>query len=481
MALSWHKGSCHIAYWNKAVAVNEWKPNKEYKPGDIVYTNAKEYGYGWYQSFTSWSMCMFKHTSNESNKPQPLETFSDLIADIVVDIEILLYEYFKGFTKSIASILIDYCYKQNKYWWNGCIAWRLLDPHASNSCGNLVSGINSQQCVQCGLFDFNKFKLTAASNLKVGMWVLASFGLDGIPHKITHISAGRIKFLALNGKSSPEICGGSETQYHALDVDTLDVKTQNKIRMECEKFNSSNNFGAIIKISKGSNLIERINNRILMNEDKNEIIMNEKSVYFDIKVLNKPTQKKIAVSNLMKRNFNEDMNDLIDACFGINKQQFEENMNIKLGNNICVWCLYQNYDLNQNLLCGLVWRKVGVVSSKLKMFEIIFLSTFENVRFQKYGQLMHKKIEIFCRQNCIDIMAVAAVPKHGISFWKSNGFKEYVMSDGNIVESEKKKEKKGWDWYRRNNCKIDEKTIAQYLKSNMLVFCDTPLYAKLVL
>ena len=73
---------------------------------------------------------------------------------------------------------------------------------------------------------------------------------------------------------------------------------------------------------------------------------------------------------------------------------------------------------------------------------------------------MAKQIEHYCLSNGYDLMAVAAVPHHGESFWKSNGYKMQVEAAGN----------------ESNERMISAK--AAWLRSNMLVFDDTPLYAK---
>ena len=83
---------------------------------------------------------------------------------------------------------------------------------------------------------------------------------------------------------------------------------------------------------------------------------------------------------------------------------------------------------DKELLCGLIWRYVNgqtqsVNETKL-MFEVLFLSTYEHVRYNHYGQKMVKEIELYCIANNYDLISVAAVPGHGESFWASNGFEE---------------------------------------------------------
>merc|ERR1712096_581343 len=126
-----------------------------------------------------------------------------------------------------------------------------------------------------------------------------------------------------------------------------------------------------------------------------------------------------------------DMNDLIDACFNIKKDEFEKSTGVELGDQVRVWCMYEQSDLNQNALCGLVWRQVSVKRSALLMFEILFLATLEHVRHQRYGQRMYCAIERFCLQNCFDLISVAAVPEQGIGFWESNDFTDFTWDSHN--------------------------------------------------
>ena len=75
---------------------------------------------------------------------------------------------------------------------------------------------------------------------------------------------------------------------------------------------------------------------------------------------------------------------------------------------------------------------------------------------------MVEHIEFFVRKHCFNCVSVAAVPRHGVGFWVKNGFEQYVDENGTIA--------------------IDRPSMnahdALFLKLNMLVFLDTPLFAK---
>eukprot|EP00483_Globobulimina_turgida_P013524 UN13549 len=165
------------------------------------------------------------------------------------------------------------------------------------------------------------------------------------------------------------------------------------------------------------------------------------------------------------------MKPLIKACvenkkiFIYKSLVYDTDVEINIGDTN-IWALYD--DMNgkeEELLCALIWRyvhgKTTNVNSTRLMFETLFLSTYEHVRFNHYGKQMVKEIELYCIANGYDLMSVAAVPGHGEKFWASNGF----QLEHCAAENDDKKDKSG-----RN----------EWLRNNMLVFDDTPLYAKYV-
>merc|ERR1712083_1145075 len=133
-----------------------------------------------------------------------------------------------------------------------------------------------------------------------------------------------------------------------------------------------------------------------------------------------------------------------------------------------IWALYSRDKGNEGeLLCALIWRWINGETVKVNrtrlMFEILFLATSENNRFNHYGQQMVRYIEVYCRANNYDLMAVAAVPVHGVAFWTANGFEMKHAAPSMVEADDDKKEEKKRDIF---------------LANNMLVFDDTPLFAK---
>ncbi len=82
---------------------------------------------------------------------------------------------------------------------------------------------------------------------------------------------------------------------------------------------------------------------------------------------------------------------------------------------------------------------------------------------------MVRHIEMYCRANNYDLMAVAAVPVHGVAFWTSNGFKMK-----HAAPTAQEPEDDGQEHRRRG--KLRKRDV--FLAVNMLVFDDTPLFAK---
>eukprot|EP01083_Nonionella_stella_P283375 964467_1 len=168
--------------------------------------------------------------------------------------------------------------------------------------------------------------------------------------------------------------------------------------------------------------------------------------------------EKQKIYNLLTRNFNKSMKSLIKAGVENNKtfvySRGTKRVKVYVGDT-SVWTLY-SVDGEEELLCALVWRYVHAKTNRYVhaevtklMFEVLFVSTYEHVRFNHYGQEMVKHMELYCIANGYDLMSVAAVPGHGEAFWQSNGFKDSANTATN-----------------------------HFLRNNMLVFDDTPLYAK---
>ena len=67
--------------------------NQTYAAGDLVFVDADAQGMPWDMEFVQWSMCMQQHTSDASNKPRQSQIFSDLISDIIPQLEDVLLEH----------------------------------------------------------------------------------------------------------------------------------------------------------------------------------------------------------------------------------------------------------------------------------------------------------------------------------------------------------------------------------------------------
>ena len=248
-------------------------------------------------------------------------------------------------------------------------------------------------------------------------------------------------------------------------------------------YNIPNKFSTTITINKDTGQLERnvVNENENKSDDKSEIDT-IKSVP-DTLFLNDNIMddlKKSKICNLLCRNFNPSMKDFIKCCVdGGGEYKWNNDNTVKL-DNVRLWALYGDYNQN-DLLCALLWRTVMSPDDKwpsIIMFEVLFLSTSEHVRYQHYGQEMVKRIMAFCRSNCYDIVSVAAVPRHGISFWSNNGF-EMKYDPTNRYKDDGKVKKKGNSdryiaWENGNNMK----KFIQFMKDNMLKFQDTPLFAK---
>eukprot|EP01084_Bolivina_argentea_P262438 443791_1 len=355
-----------------------------------------------------WSMCMQTHTSTLQSKPNRHATFSDLLLEIIPALESHL-------VPQIAQIVIDYAYLPNEYWWNGC---------------NTILNKNK-----------TRYWLNKVPN---------SFDID--EHKFIKESCG--KLVCLESTYQCKEC------YHSIEHNN--DATINK------------QYGAIIKFNKEQVIRQS----------------GPKTVYdklYDI-VLQKGIQsnyQKKQIRNLLWRNFNDSMAPLIEALLETNpnKHAFVEKFKIRNLNesNIGIWSLYNKS--KTEILCALIWRCIrGQIEScnchinysgngeTCVMFEVLFLSTSEHVRHQKIANEMVKRIEVFARLNCYDIISVAAVPNQGISFWSQNAFETFVFQNEPVIKFD---ENIGYVTKRNR--------IRQFIQRNMLVFNDTPLLVKVLL
>eukprot|EP01084_Bolivina_argentea_P077649 140886_1 len=222
-------------------------------------------------------------------------------------------------------------------------------------------------------------------------------------------------------------CGNLQIGYG----DSLCKKCRNKKLGTFDNISTYNyNGGAIIKIDKDTNDATRLivsDNKQDDNENNKMILKTKKNLVFNKNV--NSSVKKQKIFNLLKRNFNKAMEPIIfDCCLKKDKVSVIVNKKkIEIG-NVNIWALYGDKNENE-LLCGLIWRSVAAtIKEKIKknglMFEVLFLSTSEHVRHEAYGIEMVRKIYNYAIANCYDIISVAAVPNHGMSFWEKNGLKK---------------------------------------------------------
>eukprot|EP01084_Bolivina_argentea_P181310 313146_1 len=423
------KGRGYRYYNTENKEIKIWVEDRDFQAGDIAVFgckgwNGNQYSYenamivqNIWNGYEYWAMCMKQHKSNKDNKLEMDQIFEDLVINLIPDIRLILVDHVSGFLE-LSQIIINYCYSTNKFWWIGCHTEKEINQYKTNR--KLLCHINHMR-ERCG-------------NLSVG------------------ISSSQCKLCLFK------------------------TKTLNKDIMN----------GSIIKLDKNSGNVSRIINK----KSDIKIINNYENVILKKQITSNSQIEQIY--NLLSRNFNNEMNGLIECC--MNKQNIFKYMNsnheivIDIGNNINLWALYSN---TNELLCALIWRSVdGVYTTKswkwsssegseitilphnFVMFETLFLSTFENVRYEHYGYEMVKRIELYARSNCIDILSVAAVPGHGVKFWSKNGFEEIYDNKKCLNKSLKR---------YGNDDKTDNVVAKQFdawILNNMLVFEDTPLFVK---
>ena len=236
---------------------------------------------------------MQPHRSDDSNKPRPLEIFSDLISDVVPQIEAVLMAHLKGFTTSILSTLLSFCYARNAFWWNGCSAYRALNPRAMKSCGNLVSGMSAaNECRLCSLLSVSRFTLTLVTKLKAGDWIMREGfrrSRGGIPQRILSATPAqrsdwvKLELARATGRSvTGSFSCSDKRSFLALPADQVDERRL-QIKEECG--NLSHKMGAMIKLSKESNVQREFvkeNDEPTTSDDAN------RNVFVDREVLSKP-------------------------------------------------------------------------------------------------------------------------------------------------------------------------------------------------
>eukprot|EP01084_Bolivina_argentea_P253295 425415_1 len=413
--------------------VKAWAQNRQFEAGDVVMFNVSDR----YRS---------KHRPLRSihggDKPKELdyETTGDNI-----DSKLYSYEY-----------------------WAMC-----MKQHISNSHNKLTI----EQI-------FNDLVVNIASDIKYILIDYVSGFNDELSHIIISYCYSTNEFwwsgCRKNNKSNVISWGGQKCGNLSYGTNSTKCKL---CLMKNNTINKDIEHGTVIKLDKNTGNVSRVIDKQFIVDSNNY-----KNVILETQITS--SNKRQQIYNLLTRNFNNSMKRLIECCMN-GQCMFEYVINdkqvmIDIGNDVYVWGLYNNMN---EILCGLIWRKVnGVYTTQtwtfssntekmnllphnFSMFEVLFLSTFENVRYEHYGEEMVKRIELYARQNCFDIISVAAVPGHGVGFWTRNGFEQIYDEKKCLCVERKNTRDKRWGL-----------TISQqfdgWILKNMLVFDDTPLFAK---
>ena len=418
-----YKGFVSLEYATHKREIQEWSKGTQYTQGEIVYQDISDpndihYDDSWYTHLGLWSVCMKDHIADDSNMPHDDEIFTDIVIDLIPHIQLLLIKHVQGFNTYLAGLVTNFAYKTNDFWWNGCAGGRA--KRISPSWSGCGNLVASLDGKYC-----KKCKIAKNTDLK-----------DNIPYNIG-IKIGST--ISMN-----------------KDTRQLERNIVNENKSEDEAENQN----------------EEITKTLFLNDNvRNDL-------------------KKLKIFNLFCRNFNPSMKGLIKCCIeGDQEWIYDDGSSsngkhtVKLG-DVRIWALYNDYNQNE-LLCALIWRTVMNDDAELYsllMFEVLFLSTSEHVRYQHYGQEMVKRIIAFCRSNCYDIITVAAVPRHGVAFWKNNGFEMKYDPTGKYKDDDKKKtkKKKQDNGYRYSEWEHGhrETGFIGFMRDNMLKFQDTPLFAK---
>eukprot|EP01084_Bolivina_argentea_P032079 59346_1 len=136
----------------------EWRIDILYKKGDIVCIDPEMRDYRRrgnalvIDKFVLWAMCMKDHISSELNQPQEGDIFTDLVSNNTLFFRIYLIEYITGWSIELSNTIINYCYKTNAFWWNGC--GKLSFGRAE--CGYLVHRDYVKYCRACAYNKWDK-------------------------------------------------------------------------------------------------------------------------------------------------------------------------------------------------------------------------------------------------------------------------------------------------------------------------------------
>jgi len=111
------------------------------------------------------------------------------------------------------------------------------------------------------------------------------------------------------------------------------------------------------------------------------------------------------------------------------------------------------------------------------MLEVLFLATREDMAHTKVAEEVVDRLLTFAHAETFNVVSVAAVPAQGVAFWSKNGFSYFP--DPNITSLAKYPK----DVNDAKDLTLDAakgKQICSFLHSHMLMFPDTPLFARVL-
>jgi hypothetical protein len=174
---------------------------------------------------------------------------------------------------------------------------------------------------------------------------------------------------------------------------------------------------------------------------------------------------------LLQRSFHADVATLITK--GAARASFDK---INLA-GCRTWCVMHP---QRGLVGALMWRCVctnGEGGFGVRMLEVLFLATREDMAQTKVAEEVVDRLLTFARVENFDVISVAAVPAQGVTFWKKNGLFYYPDPSLNAPAKSFKEITDNLD-VSRDVAKV--KQLCSFLHTNMLVFPDTPLFARVL-
>lgn len=177
------------------------------------------------------------------------------------------------------------------------------------------------------------------------------------------------------------------------------------------------------------------------------------------------TQQAVA---LLQRSFHADVTGLIASAAARTKWG-STNLN-----SCRLWCAMH---VERGLVGALLWRCVCTDSKGgfgARMLEVLFLATREDMANIRVAEEVVSELLTYARVNSFDLLSVAAVPAQGIAFWTNNGLSQFATSSLPSPTS---------DSVAVSSNPLDagkHQMVSSFLRANMLMFPDTPLFARVL-